>query len=319
MKKTSLSIILGVAFSILVLVGVTTAYPNIDDLWVENPFWNGLSTFYTDYQPIRMNEFSELDALYNPRNSTLFIIGPYKELTTSELTHLIGYLGRGGTLVLSDDFGTGNNILESLEVEVRFDQRLLRDPVFREKNSYMPRATANLAGIGYIVLNYPTVLTGVDSSIVSVWSSPLSYVSDNDEISPSLFASYPVMTSVSVSGGRLIVLSDSSVFINSMLDKGENKDLLDYLARGTVVIDEAHSAQSRLSIVKSFLAKTIDALGVYEIRYSLLFVILLGVSRLSLTGEETPVDPVEELMKRHPEYDRKQLEWLQAERKAQRK
>ena len=86
-----------------------------------------------------------------------------------------------------------------------------------------------------------------------------------------------------------------------------------------VVIDEAHSAQSRLSIVKSFLAKTIDVLGFYEIRYSLLLIILLGVSRLSLTVEETPVDPVEELMQHHPEYDRKHLEWLQEERKSQRK
>ena len=45
MKKTSLSLILGVLVSIVVLVGVSVVYPVIDDLWVENPYWNGFQHF----------------------------------------------------------------------------------------------------------------------------------------------------------------------------------------------------------------------------------------------------------------------------------
>ena len=313
MNKTSLSLTLGVLFSVVLLVGVTVVYPNIDDLWVENPFWNGLSTFYTMYKPVRMSDYSQLEGVYNPGNSTLFIIGPYREFTEMERFSLVGYLARGGSLVLADDFGTGNKMLESLGLSVRFDTGLLRDPIFREKNSHMPRATTNLVGLGFIVLNYPTVLSGVNSGAVSVWSSPLSYISVDGD--PSVFDSYPIMARFSFSDGRVTVLSDSSVFINSMLDKGDNLELLKSLARGTIIIDEAHSAQSRLSTVKSFLTKTYNYLGFYEIRYALLLVTVMGVLRMNLSITEKPVDPVEDLLRRHPEYDRTKVEWLQEERR----
>ncbi len=315
MNKTSLSISLGVLVSVTVLVGVTVVYPNIDDLWVENPFWNGLSRFYTIYQPVRMNNYNDLDALLNPRNSTLFIIGPYKEFTDGEVPSLTRYIGRGGTLVLADDFGTGNKMLESLGMDVRFDSGLLRDPIFREKNMHLPRATTNLAGLGYIVLNYPTVLRGVDDGFVSVWSSPLSYISDLGTNSSLFYYSYPIMASIPVSSGRIIVLSDSSVFINSMLDKGDNQELLSTLARGTIVIDEAHSTKSNLIVVESFLSKIYSYLGFYEIRYALVLVTFIGVLRMNLSLSESHVDPVEDLLERYPEYDRKQVEWLEKERR----
>ena len=315
MNKTVLSVTLGVLFSIVLLVGVTVVYPNVDDLWVENPYWNGLSKFYTSYKPVRMSDYSELDAIFNPSNSSLFIIGPYKEFTDGELSSLVGYLGQGGRLVLADDFGTGNKLLEALGLEVRFGQELLRDPVFREKNRNMPRATTNLAGLEYVVLNYPTVLTGVSSETVSVWSSPLSYVSEHDTSTPTLFNSYPIMASIPIQMGRVVVLSDSSVFINSMLDRGDNRGLLNELARGVVVFDEAHSVESRLSMVKSLFTKTYTVIGFYEIRYALILIIAIGALKLNLSITEKQVDPVEDLMARHPEYDRTQVEWLQEERR----
>jgi hypothetical protein len=315
MNKTSVSIIIGVLVSIGVLVGITVVYPIFDDLWVENPFWNGLSAFYNTYHPVRMEYYIELDALYNPGNSTLFIIGPYKEFTEGEVSSISRYIGRGGTLVLADDFGTGNNVLESLGMEVRFDSELLSDPIFREKNKFMPRASASLPGLGYIVLNYPTVLRGVDEGFVSVWSSPLSHISEQGISSSMLYDSYPIMASIPVSSGKVVVLSDSSVFINSMLEMGDNQELLGSLARGTIVIDEAHSAHSRLVVVKSFLSKIDSYLGFYEIRYALVLMVLLGVLRVDLSISEGLVDPVDELMERYPEYDRNQLIWLEKERR----
>jgi hypothetical protein len=262
-----------------------------------------------------MKDYNELGALLNPRNSTLFIIGPYKGFTDGEVSSLLGYIGRGGTLVLADDFGVGNKMLESLGLDVRFDLGLLIDPIFREKNRNMPRASANLASLDYIVLNYPTILRGVDEGFVSVWSSPLSRVSELGVSDPVWYESYPIMASIPVSLGRVFVLSDSSVFINSMLDKGNNKELLSTLARGTIVIDEAHSTQSRLMVVKSFLSNIYGYFGFYEVRYALVLVTLFGVLRMNLSTKGSRVDPVEDLMERYPEYDRKQVEWLQKERR----
>ena len=108
---------------------------------------------------------------------------------------------------------------------------------------------------------------------------------------------------------------DSLHIVYVVLSFAPNKELLKSLARGTIIIDEAHSAQSRLGTVKSFLTKTYNYLGFYEIRYALVLITVIGVLRMNLSITENPVDPVEDLLKRHPEYDRTRVEWLQEERR----
>jgi hypothetical protein len=116
-------------------------------------------------------------------------------------------------------------------------------------------------------------------------------------------------------GGRLLVVGDSSLFINSMIGRGGNRLLLDAFMRGEAIIDEAHSTPSRLTVVKGLLAKAYTGLGGLELRYSLVVAVVVGVMAFRLDDEVEPVDEVEAVMAAHPEYDRGLVEWLHAERR----
>ena len=311
MKRTRLSVLLGLLAAFTLLVGVSAVYPSVDDLWVENPFWNGLSEFYRETKPTRLEELTQLGDVPVPGNSTLFMIGPSTEFSPLEVTEVNKYIVRGGTVVLADDFGTGNQLLEGLGLETRFDKGLLNDPIFRDGNALMPLVTLTDS---VMVLNHATVLDLGGDARATAWSSPYAYVISVDEAPRPSMIPQPVIAEVVLGLGRLVLVSDSSPLINSMIDRGGNRGLLDMLARGEVMIDEGHSIPSTLTQIKQVLTYTYTVLGNLEIRYGLALLMVAGVSLIKLGEEAEHVDEVEALMRRHPEYDRRLVERLHRER-----
>ena len=110
-----------------------------------------------------------------------------------------------------------------------------------------------------------------------------------------------------------IMISDSSIFINGMLERGDNIDLLINLIQGSVYIDETHSIPSRLTMVKTLLTDTYSTLSLTEIRYSITFLAVFFIFKVkwNIDEEDEMFDEVEEVLKKHPEYDRALLEKLQ--------
>lgn len=318
MKKTHFSIIVGFIFSIIAIIVVTGVYPNFDEFNIKNQSWNGLSKFDRDTHPVQLSNSAVLVAY--SQGSTLFIIGPDKEFTRSEVSVYSNYLKRGGEIILADDFGTGNDILEAMGLDIRFDGGLLCDPIFMERNLHLPRVTAENYGLNYLVLNYATFLTGLNSKTneVLVWSSPISYSIDSNGVIVKN-SSMPVIAEASIGKGKLVLISDSSVFINGMIDKGSNEDLLKIYSSDIVLVDTSHNTPSSVGLVKASLADTYNLLGLYEVRYSVLILFVIGLLRLRLSITPIQIDPVEELLQKHPEYDREQLKWLNEERKKARR
>ena len=312
MKKAPLSIILGLLVALFTLTVVTSYYPSLDDLLIENPYWNGLSEFYKLTDPVRV---SNLEGLVPDNENTLFIIGPDTDFQREEAEHVNRFLSEGGRVVLCDDFGTGSQLLAYLGVNIRFDGGLIRDEIFRDSNPVFPRVDAGYYEIDYLVLNYPTFLIGNVSESTVVRSSFFSYSIESMDQFPEKIGIHPIIAELSYSRGELVLISDSSLFINSMIDKGGNKHLLRTLIKGEVLIDEAHRTQSSIGEIKSLLAKTYTLLGFYEVRYSLILIIIFGILRVNLSVDPDYIDPIEEVLQRHPEYDRKQIEWLEEERR----
>lgn len=313
MRKTSFSLIVGGFLAILVSLSLTLAYPNVQDLWGSNRVWNGLSEVYSDYQPIRLSSYSELGSIEG--ESTLFIIGPGKSYTTSDADYLREYLEGGGNIVLADESGTGNQLLLLLGIDAEFNLGLLKDPLFREKNSLMPIASVSgLHGVENIVLNIPTSIR-IENTLVYGWSSPVSYMARNLDEEGESYASFPVLGRVEYLGGVVWVLSDSSVFINSMLELGDNRRFLEALTYGDMVIDETHASNSILTVIQEKITVAQSLFNILEIRY--LFVLILGsllyLTRLRLHSE--PVAEVDALLKSHPEFDRDRLIWLSEKRR----
>ncbi len=315
MNKVKLSVLVGFSLSLICIIGFSSVYPKVNDLWVENQLWNGLSSFYVFDHPVRLDSLIELETTVNPSGSTLFIIGPYQDFTGVDAESIIYYLGRGGTLVLMEDFGSGNQLLSLLGLEVRFDSRAMFDPIFRERNSVLPRVmTIAYPTVEYIVLNYPTVLTNVDPDLVTVWSSPVSYLLSNIDEESKSYSSNPVVAEIPYENGQIVLISDSSIFINDMIEKGDNQKLLECLSKGSSIIDESHILETRLSRFQGILTNIYGVTGFYEIRYVLTLGVILLIFRINFMVQEQRLDPVEEVMSLYPEYDRKIVEWLDRER-----
>lgn len=310
-------LLLGLSVSVVALVGLTWAFPSIDDLFVGNPFWNGLSEMYVAVEPVRVGNLTQLSGVVKDRsNSTLLFLGPSKPFRSSEVGIVASYLNGGGRVVLADDFGTGNGLLEGLGLDVRFSGQLLQDPLFKDRASVLPiiynfTSPVRVMNVTFVGLDYPTVLTGTGGASVLAWSTYFSYLSA-DATPPkdsSVYGPFPVMASVKVGKGTLVLISDSSVFINGMYGMGSNAALLGGFAKGTVVIDESHSIPTLLTMIKEALVAIYSFLSLTEIKYGL---VALGVVVGFKVKWDKPVevreDEVAATLRSHPEWDRKLVE-----------
>jgi len=309
-------LLVGLALGVVGVVGLSLVYPPLDDLYLENPFWNGLSEVYRELKPGRIRDAGEYYFL-EPGGSTVFMIGPSRGFSGEELEAVQDYLLRGGKVVLCDDFGSGNQLLEGLGLEVRFTGELLLDPVFFDRSYELPRLlnfTVFRVKEREVVLNYATTLAEGSGLSVVESSSPFSYVEDEGGVS---YGPHPVMGRIKVGRGLLVLLSDSSVFINSMIDKAGNRDLLQSLVRGEAYIDEAHSVPTLLTSVVWWLRDVYGVLRLPEAAFGVaaLGVLLIFGYRPLFRDEEASADEVEIVLKAHPEWDRGQLTWLMEQRR----
>lgn len=177
-----------------------------------------------------MSAYDRLDG-----NGTLvMILGPNEPYTDAEIARVDAYVRRGGTLLVSGDFGSAaNDLLAGVNASVRVDGGLVRDERNYGKSPSLPVATnvssaAFGSDVAELALNYPSALTGTDAPNVSVlaMTSEYAYIDENrnDELDDTeSLRAYPVVSREPVGSGSVIAVSDPSLFINSMLDRRDNR------------------------------------------------------------------------------------------------
>jgi len=316
-------VILGLGAAIMVVLGLAWAVPPIDDFLLENPFWNGLSELDSRIHPFEASDLARLlDAVLRPSDSALLILGPSEPFTDEEVDAVRDFLEAGGLVVLAEDFGVGNVLLEGLGVHARFSGRVLLDPLFKDKDSRMPRmidftASPYTRGLSALTLNYATVLTDVGDGVrVLARSTSFSYLSGDLSVPPEEaehVGPFPVMASVRYGKGDLVLVSDSSLFINSMLSMDDNDALLKNLVDGRVVyVDISHWSPSLLTQFKGVLARVYDVAGATEVKYSLVAVLAIMIFKVRWDGKDVREerDEVEYVMREHLDWDRALLERL---------
>ena len=254
---------------IIILLIVVWFFPSNDDFRSENPFWNGTKNMVsiTPTSPV-----STLSGLPTPPGESTLILIPYLELTPAELEELRTFITQGGTLVLADDYGFGNQILEYLGLGVRFAGSALLDPLFNYKNEWFPKISHFTPGpitndTECIVFNHATCLTGVERNNALALSSSFSFLDINsnqvrDEDEPT--GPLPVISQDSLGNGQLILISDPSIFINSMDRIEDNNNLIRNIAataKSRLLIDQSHLPPSNLSKTKNLLAYVRDFLS----------------------------------------------------------
>ena len=217
-----------------------------------NVGWNGTSSFFSDLDRHRCVEISDPDGLFGyPRNTTLLIIAPYRQPTARELAAYSAFLREGNTIFLADDFGTGNEILAGIGSRIKILPGNLSslDRSNSDPYSVIAYRSAERSPITLpadIALNRAAPLEGGSllmlTSVMS-WSDGNGDRRFNTGENMGIF---PVMALDSPGSGQLIVLSDPSIFINSMYSPADNENnrfLIRNIVAGndSILIDQMNS------------------------------------------------------------------------------
>ncbi|GKZ14681.1 hypothetical protein HAL_25620 [Haladaptatus sp. T7] len=252
--------------SILVLVTIAVgSVSSTRDFGAYNPTWDGTSTLrgWIDRAGGGPNVVLEPSRYRTLRaNGTVaFVVAPQSDSRGMALRR---FVRRGGTVVVMDDRANrSNDLLASLGADARIDGAALRDERHNYHSPAMPIATtanttaanttaanttaANdslVATADRLTLNYGTAIRPNGATTLAA-TSDFGYrdVNGNGTLDGTEHLdSYPVATVETVGDGRVVVVGDPSIAINSMLSRPGNerfvRDLL--AAHDRAVFDYAH-------------------------------------------------------------------------------
>ena len=291
-----------VLFAVVALVLVISLlciwfYPSIEDFMASNTMWNGIRDFSLEFNADNIDSLDDLPEI--PEEAVLVSI-PYLEYRDSELSAIKRFVEGGGTLLLMDDYGYGNGILSYLGLDARFSNRPLLDPLFCYRNQWMPRITdfspgVQESGVSVLMLNNATALTGVAGSAAIAWSSSASFL-DNDESGAregtEAAGPFAVAAEYRLGRGRLALVADPSIIINTMVGRDDNYAFITYLCRGEdglkrVLIDRSHLTKTPLDVSKSRLSQAREVIASPPALLGITALIFVVVSRYTLRKGET--------------------------------
>lgn len=204
-------------------------------------------------------------------NSVLCVLGPSLPFSIIETSSLIDFFDRGCSMVIADDFGSGNQILDYLALmirdfpsqfilvgkvsAIRFDNRLLLDSSSNDGGKPLLPAITGFTGPGgtifrntrRVVMNYATGITGVaqnftplamsstNSWLTSDWNNPAYDPDRPDAYGGDRSGPFTLVGMIGIGRGILVLISDPSLFINDMIIRGDNaifaQELFAFLAQ----------------------------------------------------------------------------------------
>jgi len=178
-----------------------------------------------------------------------FVLSPGEDYTQPEVDRIERFVRAGGTLVVAEDYRPhSNDLLSGVGASARVDGRPLYDTRNYDRTAAFPEVTptgtASLPeSVETVVFNHGTVVEPGDATPLLSTSSYAYLDEDGDgelDDGESL-ASRPVATTESVGAGHVVVVGDPSVFVNAMLDRGDNRQFARALLGPRVFLDYSHA------------------------------------------------------------------------------
>jgi hypothetical protein len=288
------------------LLALVWFFPPTGDFRTGNPFWNGLSVFADsggsdNRSGDGIGNATSIQSLADlPQNGTGYALIeiPYTPFSSGDLDILKGFTQSGGLLIVMDDYGYGNQILERLGTGIRFSGKPLLDPLYNYKNPLFPRISdfaSQFAPVESISLNHATSLEDVPQGAVIALSSSFSYL-DTDgsgtKTQGDIAGPLTVVAHEKSGNGYVIMVSDPSLIINSMLGMDDNMVFTSLLinfgssataapSSRSVLIDQSHLPREPLDDAKLILAASYS-LASSPLGAAAIMVALLAISTLPL-------------------------------------
>lgn len=207
--------------------------------------WNGTSDFFDALESRGSVMIRDPAVLGSRQNETLLMIAPRRAPTEAEGTEYERFVNTGNTLVLVDDFGSGNEILEAIGSSVRLDHGKLSSHSREFEVSYAPigypvAGRWLVADLSKVVFNHPVAVSG---GYPLINTTHLSWIDDDGDgrvnrLEP--MKQFTVATVEDIGPGRVVVIGDASLFINAMqgLPDCDNELLLERLVAETTLVDQ---------------------------------------------------------------------------------
>ncbi|WP_424358789.1 DUF4350 domain-containing protein [Methanocella sp. MCL-LM] len=245
MKKTSVIVLLAVLVVIVLLIGRFNF--SEADFSMSNPAWNGMTQFSGNGTVNYLYAISDLSGV--GENNTVLIVGPTLNYTPEESAQARMFAERGGTIIVMDDFGTSNTLLNYMESPITLHQAPVCDYENYYKRPSFPvivdiKNTSVTTGVSSLVLNHPASLNISGNAIILANTSRLSWVDENANIlidGNENFNASPIIARAKYGKGEVIVVSDPDVIVNVMVDQGENSVFAsNIMKKGTVYLDISH-------------------------------------------------------------------------------
>lgn len=257
-----------VAVAIAIVVAASTSAAAFG---VYNAAWDGTSGLQTEAEAVGTESRILLNtSSYDSANATetlAVVLAPTDPYNASETRRVRRFVERGGTLLVAEDVGTGGNrLLTAVGAEARVNGSLLRDERHHYRSPAMPRArnvssNGRFSNVDALTLNYGSVVDPANATVL-VRSSAFAYLDRNGNARPDdtePLKQYPVVTSESVGEGRVIVVSDPSVFINAMIERPGNAAFTRHLLarHERVLLDYSHAgSQPPLAVAVLWLRRS---------------------------------------------------------------
>lgn len=228
-------------------------FGNTSEFNMHNPGWNGTSRFFDSLDRHKISEIDNPLDLSGYTNSTLLVISPYRHFTPDELTAYRNFVTRGNTIIIADDFGTGNELLSGI-------------------GSSMTILPGNLSGVDrlydspYTVVAYPAGSTtlpvsgekfvldmgaAVSGGTPELVTGLMSWVDTKGSPGPgpgTAISSYAVISRESLGRGEVYAMGDPSFFVNSMLETApgyaDENSVLRLVGTDDPVIIDAYSTRA---------------------------------------------------------------------------
>ena len=239
MNRVVYAIMIIIGVSIMVMPLSVPVFKSNAEYSVLNTGWDGVSNFgklvysRADVAPV----LSTYDSVnIGEKEGTLVVIGPNLDFTREEIESVREFLNNGNTLILADDFGTGNQLLEGLGLRERFSKKPPVTPVYLKNYNFpvtMEIEDENLAkNVEKVVMYRPAVILNARNPVV--------YTPNATRLG-NTYGSFAIVEILQYGKGRIILVSDPDIFTNSLFNENRPfiENLLDY-AKGPFYLDEAH-------------------------------------------------------------------------------
>jgi len=261
---------IAIAITMLIVSMTAPVASTSTDFSLFNSGWNGTSqlavltyqlgkfvpsfTFKSTGTDIAVEQTNLANLVLDPQTNSLVVIGPTKTFTAAEAEHVGDFVRAGGVMLLADDFGTGNSLLQGMNATSRFSEDLVIDLAYEKQPEFSVLFDISqdplTTNVSTLLLNYPSSLvidpsttTAIASSSIASW---LDVNGNRQQEWGEPRGPFPMIAKESFGAGSITLVSDPSVFINGMREYMDNAVFANNTinqvcaARDSVYFDESH-------------------------------------------------------------------------------